>query len=186
MVTRSAAKTTVDPKLFDFNSVIARSRAPKPKSVSVFLRPDLIPRINELQALVDAEPDGERAIGDPLPTDEFGDELDSLKQDFNESELIFEFRAQRYSDRTNARAAMTRDGHDLEGDDANEIAISYMLAETCENAGWSGAEWHQWRETIGEAAFVPLLAAAMEANAGPEVTVPFSRRPLPGLTNEKS
>jgi hypothetical protein len=185
VVTRAAAKTKLDPKMFDFNAVMARSKSPKPKDVSVFLRPDLIPRIKELEALIDGDDDGERAIGDPDPTAALVEEYNALADEFEASQLVFEFRAQKYSDRTNARAAMTRDGHDLEADDANELAISYMLAETCLNAGWTGAEWHLWRENIGEAAFLPLLTAAMEANAGPEVTAPFSRRPLPGLTNEK-
>lgn len=186
MVTSKAARTTLDLKVFDFNSVMARTKSPKPKSVPVFLRADLADRIIELQSLLDGDAsDGtERAIGDPEPGAELLDEYNALVDDFNESKLVFEFRATKLSDNTNAKAAMIRDGHDLESDTAQEVSIGYMLAERCENAGWSGAEWHQWREQIGEAAFRPLINTAVEADTS-GVSAPFSRRLSPGRTSEK-
>lgn len=196
MVTKAAAHTKLDPKLFDFNSVMARTKAPKPKSVSVFLRPDVVPRILELEDQImkslgdQPEPNSERAIGD-VPSDVDADvdvleaELDALKEQFNDSELAFEFRPAKLSDNTKARAAMVEDKRDMTGDEADEISISYMLAETCISAGWTGAQFHQFREEIGEAAFRPLFNAAIEANAGPAVSAPFSRRPSRGLTTAK-
>lgn len=186
MVTKRSAATKLDPKVFDFNSVLARSKPPLPEEVSVWLRPDLAPRIRELDALLEeGEPEGtEHANGDPDPAVAWGQEYDELVTQFNESELVFEFRAAKLSDNTNARAAMVRDGWDLAADDAQQASLSYMLAETCVNAGWTGAEWHQWREAIGEAAFQPLLDTAIRANTS-GVNAPFSRRPSPGLTNGK-
>lgn len=191
MVTSKASKTKLDPKLFNFESVMLRTKAPNPEPVSVFLRPDLVPRILELQELLENPPkddDSERAIGD-VPAggnvEELEVELDQLEAEFNDSELVFEFRPSKLSDQTNARAAMVADKYDLADDETGEVAISYMLAQTCVNAGWTGAEFHKWREAIGEAAFRPLFNAAQAANAGPAVSVPFSRRPLRGLTSGK-
>lgn len=187
MVSNSAPKGKLDPKVFDFNHLMSRTKAPTPEKVSVFLRADLVGRIKELDALLNAVPDEdpERAIGDPLPADEYGAEYDALVEDFNASEVVFEFRAKKLSDVTNARAAMARDHIDLEGDEANEWAINYMLAEQCTNATMTGAEWGQWREEIGETAFFPLVAAMVSANMGAGVSAPFSQRPSPGLTSEK-
>lgn len=190
MVTRRAAATKLDPKVFDFNGLMARSRAPKPVTVSVFLRADLVARILELKKLL-AEADEstevvERSIGDPESPDvaAWEAELDELVETFNESEVQFEFRARKFSDITNARAAMVRDNIDLADDVSSEISISYALAETCSNATMAGSEWHQWREQIGETAFSPLIQAMVEADSGIGVSAPFSPRPSPGPTNE--
>lgn len=179
------AKGKLDPKVFDFNSVMAKTKAPEPKCVSVFLRPDLVPRIEELAGLLDAEKGqpAERGVADEDESAAWLAEYNDLVDEFNESELVFEFRAAKFSDNTNAKAAMSRDGIDPEDDD-NLRSVSYMLAETAIGVGWSGAEWHQFREKIGEAAFVPLLTTAMSANTGPGVSAPFSRRLSPGRTSE--
>jgi hypothetical protein len=186
-VVTSRARGKLDPRVFDFASVIAKTKSPKPKSVSVFLRPDLIPRIEELAALLDAKPDdaAERSVSDQLPEDLYGPEYDQLVAEFNDSEIIFDFRATKFSDKATARAAMTADGHDLATEEAEDVSVSYMLAQTCESASFTGAQFHEFREKIGEAAFLPLLNAALEANSGPGVSAPFSRRPSPGLTSEK-
>lgn len=188
MVTKRAAATKLDPKVFDFNSLVAKSRAPKPVTVSVFLRADLVAPIREVKeqiAKFEASKDAERAIGDEaVDVEALWAENDELVTDFNASEVQFEFRARKFSDITNARAAMVRDNIDLADDNSGELSVSYALAETCMNATMSGGEWHQWREQIGETAFSPLVQAMIEADSGIGVSAPFSQRPSPGPTSE--
>ena len=180
MVTKAASKTTVDPQKFTFDSIMTRIKPPKPETVSVFLAAELAPRIQELERLLDAEEavePGERGIDDPDPTDALLAEYNELATEWNASEAQFKLRATSRKDRTLARAAMVADGLDLEDEDAEDISICYVLAQVCENSDMKGAQHLEFRETIGEVAWLPLYTALQRANMGAGVTAPFSLRP---------
>lgn len=180
MVTKAAAKTTVDPKTFTFESIMTRIKPPKPETVSVWLAAELAPRILELQAQLDEAElmtTGDRGVDDPDPTDALLAEYNELATEWNESEIQFVLRATKRSDRTLARAAMVADGLDLESEEAEDISTCYVLAQVCENSDMTGAEHLKFREQIGEMAFLPLLTALQRANLGSGVTAPFSLRP---------
>jgi hypothetical protein len=182
MVTKAASKTTLDPKVFTFDSIMTRIKPPKPETVSVFLAAELAPRIQELERLLDAEDgdDGkpvERGVDDSAPGDELLAEYNELATQWNESEIQFVLRATKRSDRTKARAAMVADGLDLKSEDAEDISTCYVLAEVCENSELTGAQHLEFREQIGEIAWYPLMTALQRANLGSGVSAPFSLRP---------
>lgn len=181
MVTKAAAKTKLDPKTFTFDSIMTRIKPPKPETVSVFLAAELAPRIQELERLLDAEEAsdqaGDRGVDDADPTEVLLAEYNALATEWNESEAQFVLRATSRKDRTAARAAMIEDGLDLEDEDAEDISICYVLAEVYENSDMTGEQHLEFRETIGEVAWLPLYTALQRANFGSGVTAPFSLRP---------
>lgn len=202
MVTTAASETTIplktlDPRNVDFDVVLAQAKRPKPKPVSIFLRHDLYAEIEELDAEIDRLErqvetlhrgegrHGERAVGDPQPTAALDADLDALMElrnplaeEFNASEITFEFRLVQRGDRIKAKAAMLADGHKPEDDEENEIFPCYMMAQTCTSVDWSGAKWLAFRDQVGEFPFLPLQAAFQDSGtAGIGMTGPFSQRP---------
>lgn len=208
MVTRAAADTTVDmgalkpldPKTVDFELILAQARRPKPKPVSIFLRHDLYSDIEELDMQIDVLEakiagrhtfGGDEGIGDvsavTILQAELADLIDlrnPFAEEFNASEVVFEFRIIARGDRIKAKAAMVADGHRPEDDEENEIFPCYMMAQTCTSVGWPGAQWLKFRDQVGEFPFLPLQAAFQDSGtAGMSVTAPFSRRLSPTPSN---
>lgn len=195
MVTQKSAKTKLDPKTFSFNSVMARVKPPSNVTASIFLmdQADLeeaTKRIAELDRYLDAaeagepaDPKIERAIGDPDPLIAWLAERNELAEQVNASELVFEFRAKKRVDQINALAAMHRDQVSEDDDETNGASVCYVMAECCTNAGWTGAEWLQFRDEIGEAKFLPLTVKAISANIDQGVSAPFLLRSLPTRIN---
>jgi hypothetical protein len=210
MVTTAAATTTVpakalDPKTVDFDMVLAQAKRPKPKPVSIFLRHDLYAEIEELDAEIDQLDrriktlrggDDEalkvqRAVGDSDPAGELEAEREMLldirnplAEEFNASEITFEFRLVQRGDRLKAKAAMVADQHVPEEDEENEIFPCYMMAQTCTSVDWPGAQWLAFRDQIGEFPFLPLQVAFQDSGtAGIGMSGPFSQRPSPSRHN---
>jgi len=174
----------LDPKTFDFNTVIKRVKIADTVKASIFLDTSPLERIQELDALLDAaeEPTGDRGIDDLNPTDELLAERNALVEQVNASELVFEFRPKKRPDQIRAAEAMKRDMIPEDDELTNSASICYVMAETCTNAGWTGKEWLQFRDEIGESMFLPLTMKAISANTGPGVTAPFSLRSSPTPT----
>jgi hypothetical protein len=210
MVTKAAAATTVDlnkpldPRNVDFDTIIAQARRPKPKPVSIFLRHDLYSEIEDLDAKIEvldrkiagfSAPDAPAlGVGDDNPAAHLQAELETLLEQrnplveqFNASEVVFEFRLIERGDRIKAKAAFLADGHIVEDDEENEIFPCYMMAQTCVTVNWPGAQWLAFRDQIGEFPFLPLQAAFQESGTqGMGITGPFSQRPLPTPSKDKS
>lgn len=180
-------KGKLDPKVFDFSTVMGRVRAPQPEEVSIFLAAEIYPRIEELSRLIDeaGDDDMERSIGDPNPVDALTAEYNELVEEWNASEVPFVLRPVHRLDKIAARAALVEDDIDMDTFEGEDASVCYMLAEVVTNVDWSGAQFLEFRDQIGETAFMPLLNAANRANAGNAVSAPFSPKPLPSRTSEK-
>lgn len=187
MNSSKSAVGKLDPRALSFDSVIAKTRAPRPVKASVFLAADNAARIVEIDAELDrlaAEEyrnPQERSIVDEDPAKALLAERDALVEELNDSEVELEFRVLKRGDYTAARAAMIADGHDLDADGSMDLFACYTMAETCISTEWTGGQWLQFRDAIGEPAF-RHLADVTEQAATANVTAPFSRRPSPTRT----
>lgn len=200
--------TVNEPKQFDFDAYIMKVRDRRPVFTrNLYLAADLVPRLSELDLLIDdltvrlekvetAEGDNvERSVTDvnvPLQLRtrlvELTDEFNRLAQEYQDSADPYTFRMpDQKKDRLAVDELMKADGVWLEKlpdhpDAANEyadLAAVYSMSLTCTSHPMTVAQWMELREAVGEAAFMSLATAWVEAVKASQPSAPFSPKPLP-------
>jgi hypothetical protein len=178
-----------DEDRFDFHAWITNAR-PSTKSVTVFNRPDLVERVNELRAAAEK---------DEKPRTYAAKESTELKRAIEEMErsaLTFVIKANNDEDIRTAKAAAKAAGVDPDGD--SEDLAAYHLAQNIVDAypgmerkdysydpdaphkTFTASQVKSLRQAIREAQFTKLwLTMTAVSNRAPEPVPDFSRPSSP-------
>jgi hypothetical protein len=194
------------PADFDFGNFIGGFRRPIITRY-LYQRADLVPRLSELDDLIgnlerqvdrmeQADESVERSLTDDSPLVRMQSRLNTLIAEFNElaqeyedSKIPFTFRIpDRKSDAARTKELMIADGvfdpdppsiDTPEGQEYADIASLYSMAVTCTSHPMSPAQWKDFRDTVGEAAWLTLFLGWLEGVKAVMPSVPFSPKPLP-------
>lgn len=205
--------TVNEAKSFDFDAFIQGFKRPE-FTRNLYQRADLLPRLtelddltNDIQARLDkaeaAEGDKpERSIDDVDVVTTLRARLDKLIVEFNDlyneyeqSAVPFTFRVpDQAGDRTAVKQLMEADGLDTtppkDDDDAlekfAETHALYSMSVTCTSHPMQPAQWKQFREHVGEAAFGQLVQAWVEAVKAAAPSAPFAPKPSPTPPSDQS
>lgn len=186
---RKAMETKItdnDPAVFDVEQWIKRLKDKGMKAATVKLklhyRTDLIPRIQELGAEIEAlqsDEDREYGVDEVDPLDAATVELRALEQEFRDGGFEeFEFRPRNRRIQDDTYRAWQAAGFDDETDkDRRQLMLMRMSATCLSHPGITPEAWEAFEDEYGDTAFGLLLAAFIEGyTAGGEPDAPFLRK----------
>ena len=173
---------------FDFQSWITDAR-PLVKAVTVYNRPDLVERVNELSAAADKKP-GLRTYSDRGRKESA--ELIAARAEMEKAALTVVVRANSDEDSRTARAAAKADGVDVKDEEGQAV---YLLAQTivdvypgpereydhdAPHTTLTAAQVKSLRTAVREAQFTRIWLTQMSvSNAAPEPLPDFSQPSSP-------
>jgi len=183
---KKAAETTLDPKVFDFTALMGKARKPLPRKVSVFLAVGNLDLIRELtHKITEAQADpAERSMNEADPAETMLEQKNALMQEFNDSEVTFEFRPLAKGDRLAIHDSMREAGEAGQSEDFEDKWTTFAVANNCISPVMTVAEVTEFRAEVGEYVFGVLGSEVLQLFNGSGVrNIPFSLPPSPSLTS---